>query len=948
MESFYPASPNQVPADLIEPSSSYKRHAWLAMASLAIFVVAYLGLVGWLSWTSYRLFSAVSGDAVNVFLAISTAFLALFLIKALFFLERGKMADEIEVSAHDQPRLFDFLHRLADEVGAPRPFRVYLSPRVNACVFYDLSLLNLIVPSRKNLDIGLGLVNVLNIGELKAVLAHEFGHFAQRTMAVGRWVYISHQIAIQIVAKRDAFDRLLVSLSRLDIRIAWIGWLFRLIVWAIRSAVELMFNVVVLAQRALSREMEFQADLVAVSVTGSDALIHALHKLTAADDAWSSAVSFAVAEANAGHRVIDLFSLQDRVIQKMRGILNDPGYGAVPEHPADNPRDHKVFKTSMTAPPHMWSTHPSNTDREANAKRRYIPAEIDQRTAWEIFDDINGLKERISLRVSGGGSEIQSVSLDESLKRLDAQYTWMGVNPVFRGAYLGRSTVINAANISDLYGAEPTDPAAALEVLYPESLTDDIRERRTLEEERNFLRGLSEGTVKGAGPIATYRGQDITRSNLSALIDAVDKKFAAIDGKLREHDRSCRIAHLVAARCNSPRFATYLRGLLSVHHYATHAEADLNDAKALFYITTQVELSRKWRARAKRGAIVSAGKVVYDALTRVHADSSAVLLDSTLLKRLGINSWSEYVQELRLNPPTEANLSDWVGVCDSWIDSALSCLSALRFSSLEQLLEMEQSVAYATRRDETLPEAPNPSQVPASFPTMCPGQEREKPNTNRGIFGASNGLSGYLETVAKAVAAVCVIGAVVWVGQITGHATVNVYNALGRSIHVTLGQSATDVPPFGHRLVEVGDAKSLHVVAVAGDGAVIDELDATLSGRGVHDVYNVAKAGVLVLWTVSYGNAAKVPPHVLGSPHWLNSRADLVFEPPPGSIQTQDGGGTRSVLQGLGSEDPKKVLGPVASDREEVVRIIRLHARWDEPSSPFAHKWQELLKLVDK
>ena len=404
---------------------------------------------------------------------------------------------------------------------------------------------------------------------------------------------------------------------------------------------------------------------------------------------------------------------------------------------------------------------------------------------------------------------------------------------------------------------------------------------------------------------------------------------------------------MVAARRNSTRFATYLRGLLTVRHYATHAEADLNDAKALFYTTMQVEFSRKWPARANRGAIVSAGQVVYDSLARVHADS-AVLLDSTLLKRLGINLWREYVQELKLNPPTDATLGDWVRVCDSWIDSALSCLSALRFSSLEQLLEMEQSVADATRPGEILPKAPEPSQVPALFPTMCPGQEREKPNRNRGIFGASNRLSGYLETVAKAVAAVCVIGAVVWVGQITGHATVNVYNALGRPIHVPLGELATDVPPFGHRLVEVGDPKSLHVVATAGDGALIDEFNTTLSGRGVHDVYNVAMAGVLVLWTASYGNAAKVPPHLLGSPHWLNSRADFVFEGPPKSIQTQGGGGTRSVLQGLGSEDPEEVLGPVASDRDEMARIIRLHARWDEPTSAFANKWQELLKLVDK
>ena len=128
----------------------------------------------------------------------------------------------------------------------------------------------------------------------------------------------------------------------------------------------------------------------------------------------------------------------------------------------------------------MWATHPSNTDREANAKRRYISAEIDQRTAWDIFDETSGLRCKISLRVSGA-SEIQRVSLDESLQRLDAQYTWMYLKPVFRGAYLMRSTVINAANVSELYGVEPTDPVAALDVLYPASLTDDIKERRALE-----------------------------------------------------------------------------------------------------------------------------------------------------------------------------------------------------------------------------------------------------------------------------------------------------------------------------------------------------------------------------------------------------------------------------------------------------------------------------------
>jgi len=71
---------------------------------------------------------------------------------------------------------------------------------------------------------------------------------------------------------------------------------------------------VMLAEKALSREIEFQADLVSVSVTGSDALIQALHKLSAADDAWLRAVNFAQAEKAAGRYVKDLFPLQTRVV----------------------------------------------------------------------------------------------------------------------------------------------------------------------------------------------------------------------------------------------------------------------------------------------------------------------------------------------------------------------------------------------------------------------------------------------------------------------------------------------------------------------------------------------------------------------------------------------------------------------------------------------------------
>ena len=59
-------------------------------------------------------------------------------------------------------------------------------------------------------------------------------------------------------------DGFLQEVSNVDLRIAWIGWLLRLVVWAIRAVLDTLLMLVSMAEKALSREMEFQADLVAV------------------------------------------------------------------------------------------------------------------------------------------------------------------------------------------------------------------------------------------------------------------------------------------------------------------------------------------------------------------------------------------------------------------------------------------------------------------------------------------------------------------------------------------------------------------------------------------------------------------------------------------------------------------------------------------------------------
>ncbi len=147
INNFYPEKPDHVPDDLTKPSVKYKRHVWLAVAGLLLFIGFYLFLAAWFGWTAYLAFVRFAhgmGGLVAGVGGVSAAFLCLFMIKALFFIRHRKNENDLEIISQEQPRLFEFLYRLADEAGAPRPHKVYLSSEVNACVFYDLSILNLL------------------------------------------------------------------------------------------------------------------------------------------------------------------------------------------------------------------------------------------------------------------------------------------------------------------------------------------------------------------------------------------------------------------------------------------------------------------------------------------------------------------------------------------------------------------------------------------------------------------------------------------------------------------------------------------------------------------------------------------------------------------------------------------------------------------------------------
>jgi Zn-dependent protease with chaperone function len=945
--------PNQLLAKLAKPTARYKRQAWLAMAGLVFFVLLYFGLATWFGYTAYRLTFGAEGGSKNAvwgwLIGGCAAFLSVFMLKAVVFVKHVDTQDSIELRPDEQPELFKFLYRLADKAGAPRPHRVFASPRVNAAVFYDLSLLNLVFPSRKNLEIGLGLVNSLNLGEFRAVLAHEFGHFAQRAMAVGRWVYVAQQIAGHLVARRDKLDAFLRGLSHFDVRLAWIGWILSAIVWSIRSLVDSAFQLVVLMQRALSREMEMNADLVAVSLTGSDALIHALHRLQTADDAWGRAATFVVGQKNQGKLVPDLFAIQSQVVAHMGQLLNDPAYGAVPPITGFKASDHRLFKPELAQPPQMWLSHPLNHEREANAKRHYVMAPIDERSAWALFAKPQLLRAEVTAKLlslhpsqESPAKETVPVTQEQSLQVLDEQFSREYFSSRYRGVYFSRSITRHAEELASLYEPVGTVGLLALDRLYPTTLSGDMERLRTLEKEVDQLRALHLGVLQPSGGVILHRGRVVKRSQLAGALAEVEAELAAIQNQLQAHDRRCRSLHLAIAEQMGGEWPAYLKGLLAALHYADHTEANLRDLHGLLRNTVAVTTATRRVSDAGIKRILQDGGVLHAALDQVFTQSVQVVLDDTLLKRLEAPRWADALGALKLPPVDRGNVGDWLGAVDGWVDHAAACCGALRTQALEQLLLTEGELAGHLRANTVPAHAPTPSQIPANFTRLCIGRERKR-QTRLGWWGRFQTADGWLPATARLLVAGGVVGAVLGLGRTVGEASVSVYNGLSRPVVVTLAEgSPLHVAPRSSSVLSLPATDQVKIVTRTEQGELIEQFEADARRSFGQFVYNVAGAAPLVEATVSYGNAAPRPERLLGAPRWTHSSADVLFTEPPKSISSKTGGGTREALIGLGAEPAAQQLG-LLTNEADVVRMATVRARWEPLTAPDIAYWFAVL-----
>ena len=87
----------------------------------------------------------------------------------------------------DHPKLFEVLAGIATATQQDMPSEVYLTAEVNAWVMDRGGMMGF--GSRRVMGLGLSLLQVLSVSQLRAVVAHEFGHFHGGDTKLGPWIY---------------------------------------------------------------------------------------------------------------------------------------------------------------------------------------------------------------------------------------------------------------------------------------------------------------------------------------------------------------------------------------------------------------------------------------------------------------------------------------------------------------------------------------------------------------------------------------------------------------------------------------------------------------------------------------------------------------------------------------------------------------------------------------
>lgn len=456
--------------------------------------------------------------------------ITIFVLKFLFRSRKVDRSHLIEVSRDVEPQLFDFIQRIVDEVGTKFPKRVYLSHEVNACVFYDSGFWSMFFPVRKNLEIGMGLVNTLTEAELKAILAHEFGHFSQKSMRVGSYVYNVNRVIHNLLFENESFDKLTQRWAEFSRYFTvFVGLAVRFtegIKWIMRK----MYEVVNRRHLALSREMEFHADQIAAWVAGSEAVSSALLRLDFADSSFTSVLDFYNGRSAENLKSENLYREQHFVMNFNAERQKIPLRNNFPDVTTS---ELFRFNKSKLEIRNQWASHPEIKERvERVNSYGFESRSAAAGPANAIFQNAAMYQKQFSELIFQGSEstdEYSELSFDEFTAGYKQQVLNNSFSELYNGFYDHRNPLI-----SDLDSRRSSNSVFSADDLFSDQNVALVYSGIALQNDIETLKQISSKAI--SLKTFDYDGKKFNASQSEELQQQLEKELSAINEQLTQLD----------------------------------------------------------------------------------------------------------------------------------------------------------------------------------------------------------------------------------------------------------------------------------------------------------------------------------------------------------------------------------------------------------------------------
>ena len=282
----------------------------------------------------------------------------------------------------DEPLLYDYVNRLCDSIGVDRPVSIKISGDLNAAAEMSKGWLNPFGRREMVLHLGLPLVAGLSLREFTGIIAHELGHFTQRTaMRLDNIIRRTIVWLTRAAFERDAVDNWLRNQCESRGIFALPCYFARAIVWVTRWGISVFALVGSVISSLMSREMEYNADRCQIRVVGTRTHAASFWKLRQLSVAQQMSVRDLMTFWDEGRLPDDFIEL---VVANLEFIT---------------PKVKKKLKQMMIdEKTKLFDNHPSDCDRIEAAERDgsqgiyrsdVLPARLSATVLFKSFDQLS-------------------------------------------------------------------------------------------------------------------------------------------------------------------------------------------------------------------------------------------------------------------------------------------------------------------------------------------------------------------------------------------------------------------------------------------------------------------------------------------------------------------------------------------------------------------------------